>query len=434
VLVGVSGLELDRRPFYEKELAFRVSSSYGPGRYDPEYEERGRDYPLAYVRWTAQRNFEAVLDLMADGRLHIAPLVSHEFPFERAPDAYDLLTGGEPSLGVVLSYREPAETDRAAKRTVTLSAPRPAAAPGSALVVGAGNYAVRTLLPELKKTGIRLRSVVSARRFGFEMASADFDEALADPEVDTVFVLTRHDSHADLAIRALRAGRHVFVEKPLALTEEQLGEIERALEGNGRLLTVGFNRRFAPAATETATLLAGRAAPLSVVMTVNAGAIPKEHWAHDPAVGGGRVLGEGCHFIDLARFLIRSPIETLDVRTARDGSGRPVEDIAHVTLSFAEGSTGAIHYLANGSRTHPKERIECFFDGRTVVIDNWRRAREAGRSSLRPFKGRMEKGHAELLGRWVEAIRTGGPPPIPYAELFEVSRWSIEAGRMAAGG
>lgn len=444
VLVGVTGLNLRRDDFYRKELSFAVSCSYGPGRYDAAYEEGGHDYPLAHVRWTEQRNFQAVLGLMADGRLDPAALVTHRFAFDEAPRAYDVVTGDEPGLGIVLSYPGadgalPVRADR----TVAYAPARRDPSPGVAGVIGAGNFAVRTLIPAIRDAGARLRTVVSsggtggalaAEKFGFERAASEAGAVIEDPEIDTVFVLTRHDSHARLAERALAAGKHVFVEKPLALTEPELDAVEAAARASGRLLTVGFNRRFAPLADEVRRLVRGRAGPLSIVATVNAGPIPRDHWTQDPAVGGGRIVGEACHFLDLCRSLAATAITGVSVAAARDAGGRPVDDIAHLSVSFADGSTAVVHYLASGARAFPKERIECFWDGRTVAIDNWRRLRRFGVPGPLWERPRgMDKGHAAELRAWMDAVRGGGAPPIPLDELFEVSRWAVRAGRMARG-
>jgi predicted dehydrogenase/threonine dehydrogenase-like Zn-dependent dehydrogenase len=455
VLVGVTGLNLRRDDFYKKELSFAVSCSYGPGRYDPFYEDEGNDYPIAFVRWTEQRNFEAVLALMAEGRLDVSPLITHRFRFADVLDAYELITGKAPSLGVVLEYegREgmpPVVEDRTIVLAGDAAARRAPAKPvaGSAAVIGAGAFAQRILLPAIRDAGFRLRSVasgkgtsatVAAEKFGFERATTDIDSVLADDEADTVFVLTRHDSHARLALRALAAGRHVFVEKPLALRHEDLEALATAAETSGTLLTVGFNRRHAPLTRELMAATRGRAGPLSLILTVNAGAIPRDHWTQHPEQGGGRIAGEACHFIDLCRAIVGAPIESAACTSARDRSGRAIDDIAHITLAFADGSTAAVHYLASGSSAFPKERVEAFVDGATYVIDNWLRLRRfGGRSSAAArqlFRGRrQDKGHAAQIAAWLAAVRSGGPAPIPLQELVEVSAWSLRLAEQARQG
>jgi predicted dehydrogenase/threonine dehydrogenase-like Zn-dependent dehydrogenase len=443
VLVGVTGLDLRRDDFYRKELTFAVSCSYGPGRYDPEYEEGGRDYPVGYVRWTEQRNFEAVLAMMESGAVDPLPLITHRFAFADAADAYDLLTGGGSSLGVVLQYPEAAGAPAREDRTVERVTSAPSTGDGAA-VIGAGNFAVRTLLPELKAGGTRLRTVasgagtsaaVAAEKFGFERTTTDLDAVFGDPEVGNVYVLTRHDSHASLAVRALEAGKHVFVEKPLALDEAGLDAVEAAARRGGRMVMVGFNRRFAPLTTEVRGLLRGRAGPLTVVATINAGAIPRDHWTQDPEAGGGRIVGEAVHWIDLARTLVGAPIRGVSVVVAHDRGGLPVDDIAHLALSFADGSTALVHYLASGARNFPKERIECFWDGRTVAIQNWRRLERFGVSGPWFERSRgADKGHAAEVRAWTEALRSGGEAPIPLDEVLEVSRWGVRAAELARGG
>jgi predicted dehydrogenase/threonine dehydrogenase-like Zn-dependent dehydrogenase len=440
VLVGVTGLDLVRQDFYEKELSFVVSCSYGPGRYDPDFEERGNDYPLAFVRWTEQRNFDAVLALMADGRLDPMPLVTHRFPFHEAPKAYDLISGSDPSLGVLLSYSTGAR-DAAAPRTIELRPAHPAGAAVTAGVIGAGNFATRTLLPALAREGVRLRVIASGggtsgtaagKAFGFERTTTDIDQVLDDPAVNTVFILTRHDSHARLARRALEAGKHVFVEKPLALSEEDLNAVLGSARTAGRHLMVGFNRRFAPLTAQVADHLRGRAGPLAIIATVNAGRIPADHWTQDPEAGGGRIVGEACHWMDLSRALVGTEIDDLSVVTARDGQGRPIDDIAQISLRFADGSIAAVHYLANGANSFPKERIECFWDGKTVVIDNWRKLDGYGVPD--PWfkrRARIDKGHDAEIAALMAAIRDGGDPPIPLHEIGEVSRWAIRAATAA---
>ncbi|HEU4564644.1 MAG TPA: bi-domain-containing oxidoreductase [Gemmatimonadaceae bacterium] len=443
VLVGVAGLELRRDDFYKKELSFQVSCSYGPGRYDPLHEEKGVDYPAAFVRWTEGRNFAAVLDLMADGRLDPLPLVTHSFPVEEAERAYGVVSGSEPSLGIVLTYAPKDDTASSRARTVTLRARD--AAPGRAVVgwIGAGNFASRMLIPAFAKAGATLDTLASAggvsaavvgEQAGFRRATTDTTAMLADPALDTIVVTTRHDSHASWTARALGAGKHVFVEKPLALSREELDDVRRALVESGKLLCVGFNRRYAPMVRAAKDALARRSGPLVASITVNAGAIPRDHWTQDRESGGGRVVGEGCHFIDLARFFTGAPVVAMDVRTAR-AAGRPVDDVALIQLAFADGSVATIHYLANGHRAFPKERVELFHDGNVIRIDNYRRIDAWGIQGLATrWPKAQDKGHAALAAAFVEAVRSGGAPPIPVEELLEVSEWSITAGELAAAG
>lgn len=436
VLVGVTGLELSRADFYEKELTFQVSCSYGPGRYDPDYEEKGQDYPFGFVRWTEQRNFEAVLDMIADGRLDVKPLISHRFALADAAGAYELVTGGAPSLGILLDYpaaeAAPAATLR--RRTVPLAptAAAPAAA-GKAAVgfIGSGNYATAVLIPAFKAAGARLVSVASnagvsgvhaGRKFGFETATTDIDALLGDPAINAVVVATRHNSHADLVCRALAAGKHVFVEKPLALTHDELSRIVAAREaaaaaGAAPLVAVGFNRRFAPQVQKISSLLAGASGARAFVMTVNAGAIPAEHWTQDPQAGGGRIVGEACHFVDLLRFLAGTPIVSHQVLAAAGGSG----DTVTITLSFTDGSIGTVHYFANGNRAFPKERLEVFVDGRVLQLDNFRRLKGFGWPGFSTMNlWRQDKGQKNCAAAFLKAVETGGPAPIAFDELIEV--------------
>lgn len=447
VLVGVTGLELSRADFYEKELTFQVSCSYGPGRYDPEYEEKGHDYPAGFVRWTAQRNFEAVLDMMADGRLDVKPLISHRFAIEEAKKAYELVGGASPSLGILLEYPTPEQTPEAELRraTVVLAQPPSHGERREALVsvgiIGSGHYATATLIPGFKEAGARLKVVVSSggvsavhagRKFGFEATTTDADSVFVDPQVNTVVIATRHDSHCRLVCQALRAGKHVFVEKPLALTMDELAEIERAygeMRGNGApLLMVGFNRRFAPQVRTIKRLLEGVKEPKSFIMTVNAGAIPSDHWTQDPTVGGGRIIGEGCHFIDLLRYLAGHPVVSVQATRARgSGGGGMTDDKISFTLSFADGSFGTVHYFANGHKAFPKERLEVFCAGRILQLDNFRRLTGYGWPGFRRMHlWRQDKGNSACVAAFAKAIRSGGQAPIPFEELIEVTRVSCE--------
>ena len=445
VLVGVVGLELSRADFYEKELSFQVSCSYGPGRYDPSYEDKGQDYPLGFVRWTEQRNFEAVLDMLAESRLDVHTLVSHRFDIAQAPQAYAVVGGSEPSLGIVLRYAEPAAqrpVDAVAaplSRTVVLPPPAGAkvAAPSAGAprisVIGAGNYAGAVLIPAFKAAGAQLARIASAggassvhlgRKFGFAEATTDTAALLADAGADAIVVSTRHDTHADYVLRALAAGKHVFVEKPLALRHEDLARIEAAAAASpGRLLMVGFNRRFAPQVVKMHQLLRSAPGPKTLVMTVNAGAIPAQHWTQDPAVGGGRLVGEGCHFVDLLRFLVGVTIESFQVEPMQAAT----PDTASVTLRFADGSLGTLLYLANGSKAFPKERLEVFAAGRVLQLDNFRRLTGFGWPGFAKMNlWRQDKGQAACAAAFVGAIQSGGESPIPLAELLEVGRISIQ--------
>jgi len=439
VLVGVTGLELSRADFYEKELTFQVSCSYGPGRYDPDYEEKGRDYPIGFVRWTAQRNFEAVLDMIADGRLNVKPLISHRFRIEEAEKAYDLLAGNQRSLGILLEYptRETKPDSELRQPTVKLSKPITLAAKPVVAFIGSGNYAKSMLIPGFKEAGARLKVVASSggvsslhagRKFRFEETTTDTDGIFADPDVNAVVIATRHDSHARFVCRALASGKHVFVEKPLALTTDELSEIARAHANAGTdranpMLMVGFNRRFAPQTRKIKSLLESVASPKAFVMTVNAGAISPDHWTQDPRAGGGRILGEACHFIDLLRFLAGAPI----VRHGGSGMDARTPDTATIQLAFADGSIGTIHYFANGSKSFPKERLEVFGCGGVLQLNNFRRLKGFGWPAFGSMNlWRQDKGQRTCVAAFVDAIESGKPSPIPLDELVEVSRVTIE--------
>jgi predicted dehydrogenase/threonine dehydrogenase-like Zn-dependent dehydrogenase len=434
VLVGVTGLELSRADFFEKELSFQVSCSYGPGRYDPSYEEKGNDYPVGFVRWTEQRNFEAVLDMMADGRLDVKPLISHRFTILDAEQAYALVGGAGPSLGILLEYPQDEKSALAVRRqTVDLPVATAPASACSVGVIGSGNYATAVLIPAFKLAGARLKVVASSagvsglhagRKFGFEQTTTDTAGVLRDAAVNTVVITTRHDSHAALVIEALQAGKHVFVEKPLCLTLDELAAIEVAAGGSASRLMVGFNRRFAPQVQRIKQLLAGAGGPKAFVMTVNAGAIPAEHWTQDSAVGGGRVIGEACHFIDLLRFLAGTPI----VEWRRMDMASATKDTLSLQLAFADGSIGTVHYFANGPKSFPKERLEVFAGGRALQLDNFRKLTGFGWPGFGKMNlWRQDKGQKACAAAFVRTVEAGGAAPIPLDELIEVARVTIEA-------
>ena len=443
ILVGVTGLALNRADFYEKELTFQVSCSYGPGRYDAAYEQQGNDYPPGFVRWTEQRNFEAVLALLAQGRLDAASLVSHRFAVRDATRAYDALVNERSALGIVLEYPglpvANAATGPAPARRVALATPVSPTAGAVVAVIGAGNYGSRVLIPALKAAGARLDTIVSStgvtavhhgRKAGFAQASTDAEaDVMRNERINAVVIATRHDTHARLASAALGAGKHVFVEKPLALTLEEIDSVEATWQaasepGQPRVLMVGFNRRFAPLVTRMKALLAPVGSPMAIVYTVNAGSIPPEHWTQSPEAGGGRIVGEACHFVDLARFLVGHPIVEARMTTMGRHPALVVrEDKATIVLSFADGSIATVHYLANGGKRFPKERIEVFCDDGVLALDNFTRLRGydwRGFSSARLL--RQDKGQGACAAAFVRAVERGGAQPIPIDEIFEVAR------------
>jgi predicted dehydrogenase/threonine dehydrogenase-like Zn-dependent dehydrogenase len=454
VLVGVVGLQLSRADFFEKELTFQVSCSYGPGRHDLLYEEKGQDYPFGYVRWTEQRNFEAVLDMMASGRLDVDPLISHRYPIENAQNAYEKLNEDRSSLGILLHYNNLQDN----KKTLQLQERGviPASDPKEPVLgfIGAGNYAIQILIPAYKNTGATLLSIASSggisgvhagRKYGFTETTTDTEGLIADSRINTVIISTRHNSHADLVCKSLKAGKHVFVEKPLCLTYDELAEIENVylasksftspgtahhqeMENSSHtsqqpLLMVGFNRRFAPQIQKMKSLLDGINEPKSFVMQVNAGVIPEDHWTQDPTVGGGRIVGEACHFIDLLRFLVGASIESSSIIKLRKGVG----DTCSIMLVFGDGSIGSIHYFANGNKKIPKERLEVFAAGRILQLDNFRMLRGFGWPGFKKMGlWQQDKGQTACVASFVEAIRNGKSSPIQFDEIIEVSRVSIE--------
>jgi predicted dehydrogenase/threonine dehydrogenase-like Zn-dependent dehydrogenase len=442
VLVGVVGLQLDRRPFYFKEAEFVVSCSYGPGRYDPEYEDRGHDYPAAYVRWTEQRNIQAVLELMGRGKLDLRPLISHRFPIDQAERAYELIErGNEPCLGVVLEYPRPQEQTQ--PHAVPLAPPKHSDRPAVG-VLGAGNFARLVLLPALRDCG-RLRlatlctagglsAVTSGRKLGFERATTDEGEIFDNPEIDAVVSITRHDLHARHVIRSIEAGKAIFVEKPLCLTEDELAQIERALAEAGDrapLLMVGFNRRFSPAAVEVRRFFTDTTSPLAVSIRFNAGPLPADHWLQDEAEGGGRIIGEACHGIDLATFLVGSPpVRVFAESIASPHAAATTDDQCFITLRHANGSISNVAYLAGGDKSFPKERIEVIGAGRVAVIDDFRTLTtcRAGRTTRAKFRS-QDKGHRAEIAAFAQVLSAGGPAPISWVDLRSVTLASMLAVR-----
>ena len=434
IVVGMTGLDIPRAPFFSRELKLIISMSYGPGRYDPEYEEKGHDYPIGYVRWTEKRNIESFLDLVAGKRVNVDKLTTHQFRIEEAERAYQLISGdsSEPYLGVVLNYDPEAELTR---RVALGTAPAPRqSARGIVLgVIGAGGYVPAMLLPHFKSEGVEFRSIATAsgisahdvgKRFGFAEAVSSADEVLDNPDVNLVVVGTRHDLHAELARKALEQNKNVFVEKPLALNDEQLDAVlAAAAQSSGRLM-VGFNRRFSPLAQEAKAHFANRDTPLSILYRVNAGHIPKEHWTQDPLEGGGRIVGEVCHFIDLMQFFTGAPPVSVYAESVSAKSPKTVDaDSVFITLRFADGSNGVIAYLSEGDKALPKERVEIFGGRRSFVLDDFRRG--IGYASEREKQIDLkvqDKGQRQQVQRICATLREGGPPPISLDELAATTR------------
>jgi polar amino acid transport system substrate-binding protein len=432
VAVGAVGLDIPRQPFYERELTLKISMSYGPGRYDPEYEERGHDYPFAYVRWTEQRNIEAFLDLVAQRRIDVQRLVTHRFPIEDADKAYELIGGEKPAahLGVMLTYDEKRQLEsHVVLRTTT---PRRSAEAIRVGVIGAGSYVTSRLLPHFKSAGVEFSSIATAsgitaqdvgKKFGFLKAVPEAEEVLSDSNIDLLIIGTRHDTHAELAARGLEEGRHVFVEKPLALNDEQLDRVlAAAAESPGQLL-VGFNRRFSPLAIAGKNFFADRHDPLSILYRVNSGRIGRDKWIQDPVQGGGRIIGEVCHFIDLMQFWVGAPPVSVFANSISATNHDVIDDDSvFITLRFADGSTGCIAYLSEGDKSLAKERIEVFGAGKTLVLDDFRSASffAAGRERKQSLRT-QDKGQAEQVRLTCEMVRSG-LSPIALEELAATTR------------
>lgn len=432
VAVGAVGMDIPRKVYYEKELDFRLSRSYGPGRYDTDYEEKGQDYPYGYVRWTEQRNIEAFLQLVAEAKVTVEPLISHRFSIDEATGAYDVISGktSEPFLGVILTY----DQERSLSDTIGLKAIVPtASSPQSSItvgVLGAGNFVNATLLPAMKGIpGLVLRGVVSGSgltartagdKFGFQYAAGEEAQLLDDDRINWLVVATRHDLHARQAIAGMRAGKDVFIEKPLALDREQLLRVARAEQETLQRVMVGFNRRFAPMVQEMKEFLGGHHHPLIATYRVNAGSIPRDHWIQDSDIGGGRIVGEACHFIDLLTFLIGSSITTVNATPIQTKAG-PVDDEVVLTLTFADGSVGTVIYAAGGDKAFSKERIEVIGDGRVATMEDFRHLElvQDGKKTRRHERLRPNKGHRNEWEALVAVMRTGGATPISFAEIVE---------------
>ena len=432
VAVGTVGMDIDRKAYYEKELDFRISRAYGPGRYDAAYEQKGRDYPIGYVRWTEARNMEAFLTLLADGKLNLRSLITHRIPIGQARDAYDLIAGKvrKPFLGVLITYPEEFEENSHLRLVEKASAPWLVGKRSVAIgLLGAGNFAMGTLLPSIKQIdGVELVGVCAANgshsrhaalKFGFRYCTTDEEKILSDPDVNTVVIATRHHLHATQVLSALQAGKRIFCEKPLCLTESELAEIVRAYQNMAvqPVLMVGFNRRFAPMATRMKAFFAEINEPLAMHYRVNAGSVPPDHWVNDPEQGGGRILGEACHFVDFLSFLADAPL--VEVQTRALSRTESAADGAEIWLNFANRSQGTVRYLTNGDRSYSKERLEIFGGETVAVLEDFRRLELVGRGRKQVFHSRFrsDKGHRGEWKAFAAAIRDGEQAPISFPEI-----------------
>lgn len=446
VLVGVVGLDLQRGDFYEKEISFQVSCSYGPGRYDPFYEDEGNDYPIGFVRWTEKRNFEAILDMFSTNSLSVNDLKSASFPIEQAAEAYNYLLTDKGALGIQLQYPQDAAADeRATKKTYVLNTTQKTSSEAKNAVIGAigaGNYAGRMLLPAFQGVGATLKTIASSqglsgthigKKLNFELNTTDSDTLFEDDEINTIVIATQHNTHARFVIQALNAGKNVFVEKPLALNQKELDDIDAAYKkacekGIIPKVMVGFNRRFSPLTQKMKSLVAKSQAPISMVYTCNAGDIPADSWVQNPELGGGRIIGEACHFIDMARFIAGSPIQNIQASAMKQPEGmKDCQDTATITLTFENGSMSTIHYFANGHSSFSKERIEVFQGGQIFVLDNFRSLEGYGVAGFKKQKVRRQnKGQSECCKAYVQSIEEGTDAPVSYQELMEVSQACVD--------
>ena len=431
VVVGAVGMELEREPFYMKELSLSLSRSYGPGRYDPVYEEKGIDYPIGYVRWTEQRNMEAFLDLVAQKKINVKTLITHRFTIEMANEAYDLiLNRREPFIGVVFEYGE-----TLAEKVKTIEVSPPVEKKEDVIVagvIGAGSFGKTFIIPALKSNPhVQLSMVATshgagavnvAKRFGFYRATSDTEEILSNRDINTVFILTRHNLHAPYVLRAIEEGKNVYVEKPLAISLEDVERIGKKLKENPVKIMVGFNRRFSLHAERLKSFFGDEHGPLIIHYRVNAGALPPDHWTRDPDIGGGRIIGEGCHFLDFTRFLTGGRITEVKLYPAGD------RENAIIVVSFEDGSMASIHYTTTGDKSFPKERVEVIGDGKVGIIDDYRTTILSSGGNRNVFKSKsQDKGYVQEINAFVDYVLGKKGPAIPPEEILEVSEWIIRA-------
>ncbi|MCZ2479779.1 bi-domain-containing oxidoreductase [Aquirufa nivalisilvae] len=432
VLVGVIGLDIQRADFFKKELSFQVSCSYGPGRYDEDYEQKGVDYPIGYVRWTEKRNFEAILTALATKRLQVADLITERVPLADYLQIYNKMGGG--SIASILEYPDTIDWNQTVVSGKAYVAQKSSGVIG---IIGAGNFTKMTMMPALKNSGAQYKYISSAggltakslaNKYGFEFSTTDYHQILQDEEVDLVLITTRHDAHAQMVKESLQAGKHVFVEKPLAINDEQLEDIRQVYQSieASLTLTVGFNRRFSPFIRQAKTLLGGSTDSLNIIATMNAGFIPADVWVQDLQVGGGRIVGEACHFIDLMVYLTGSKVAEVTM-SALGKNPTEQTDNAIITLKFENGSQGVINYFANGSKAYAKERIEVYSQGRTLIVDNFRKLSAYGFKGFSSMGGTLDKGHKVQFKGLIENVKQGKGPLIPFDEIYNTTKASFAA-------
>jgi predicted dehydrogenase/threonine dehydrogenase-like Zn-dependent dehydrogenase len=435
ILVGVVGLHLNRADFYEKELTFQVSCSYGPGRYDDHYEQKGIDYPIGFVRWTEQRNFEAVLHAISTGRLDVKSLITERVPLEDFQKIYGNMgiSGAIASILVYPEARDSASHLPKLERTIQVTEPKMKSGAGTVGIIGAGNFTKMTLLPALKRCATPIGCISSAgglsgthlaKKYGIARSTTDYRDMLKDPQVKLVIITTRHDLHAKMVVDSLQAGKDVFVEKPLCLNREELAAITDEVKKGSGALMVGFNRRFSPHIQAIKKALGENPGPLNLTATMNAGAIPTNVWVQDMQVGGGRIIGEACHYLDLLVYLAGSPIKAVCMNALGTAPGENTDNAA-ILLRFANGSNGVVNYFANGHKGYSKERVEVYSQGRVAVMDNFRKTEAYGFNGFKGLKTRIDKGHAAQFKLLTDRLRNGGEVLIPFHETENVTRASF---------
>lgn len=428
VLVGVVGLNIDRKPFYDKEITFQVSSSYGPGRYDNQYEVQGIDYPYGHVRWTENRNFQAILNLIKNNSLSFDNLVTHKFKFEEAAQTYDELSKTGKVIGGLFNYDIKNIDD---SNFIALSDPSAKSNSEATIgIIGAGNYTNQTLLPKIGSK-YRLKTIVSTgglsssivgKKHGFENAATDVNQVMLDDDINTLIITTRHDTHASYVIKGLQNNKSIFVEKPLALTHQELDEIEKVY--TNQHLMVGFNRRFSPFIEKMKNLLSSSVSPKVINMNINAGILPADHWTQDRFIGGGRLIGEACHFIDLAKYIAGSTI--IDSKIISMDDRHKTYDSFSILLKFENGSISNINYYANGDKSYPKENIQVTTEGKILELDNFKTLRGYGFKKFKKYTlKKQNKGHAACINTFLESIKSK-QALIPFEDILEVSRISID--------